>query len=116
LAAATFEINYFYGVKHHFDYSIGVTYIHGLMRDGLSSIDDNIATANLFLYPHMGYRFQKPAGGFFARVNLGANIKLGELYQYDYKRFGGGYLSLGTMIMYGGSLGYTFKKSKKNQK
>ena len=98
LASATFEINYINGIKHNLEYSLGIIYVHGLSRQGQTGYYTHIATGNLFLFPHFGYRFQKPEGGLFLKVGIGANLKIGELYQYDYKKYGGGFLEINSGV------------------
>lgn len=113
LASATFELSYINGIKHNLEYSLGIAFTHGLSRQGQSSISEHVATGNLFLCPHFGYRFQKPEGGLFVRAGVGARLNLGELYQYDYKKYGGGFLEVNSSIWFGFGIGYSFKPEKK---
>jgi hypothetical protein len=113
LASATAEVSYLYGVKHNIESSIGVVYIHGLFLQEQTSYYEHLATGNLFLYPYLGYRFQKPEGGLFLRAGISAKVNLGELYRYNYKEYGGGFEIVNSGIWFGVAIGYTFKSSKK---
>lgn len=113
LASATVEASYIYGVKHNVESSLGVIFIHGLSRQGQTSYYEHHATGNIFLYPYIGYRFQKPEGGLFLRAGISARLNIGELYEYDYTKHGGGFLEINSSIWFGVGIGYSFITSKK---
>jgi hypothetical protein len=53
VVSITPQINYFYGIKHHFETGLGLAYF---------AKDD-------FYFPlRLGYRYQKPEGGFFFKI------------------------------------------------
>lgn len=113
LASATFEVSYINGIKHNLEYSIGVSYFHVLSMEAQYNNTDYQATGNLYLFPHFGYRFQKPEGGFFLRIGIGANIKVAELYQYTPSKHDKTFPQVNSHVWFGIGIGYTFKSRKK---
>ncbi len=111
-----FEINSFWGRKGNFEMGIGVSYLKG----GNSGIYDipsggeiSYSSSTLILIPRiLGYRFQKPNGGFFCKVGIVALIQIAEFNKewknsLDYRPYASPFFSLGC--------GYTIiKKNKKS--
>lgn len=50
------QINYFYGIKHHFETGLGVVY--------------DLNSKDLLYQIRIGYRFQKPNGGLFYKIGF----------------------------------------------
>jgi len=115
LAAVTFEVSYFHGVIHHFEYSTGLIYTHILSQQPhyLNNVYETVGS--LLITPNIGYRYQKPSGGFFARIGIGVHIKLGEFYRYTPSKHDDTFSESITRISFRGAIGYTFKKSKKSK-
>lgn len=92
------EINLLYGIRNHFELGIGYTPVFNLYKEDIFKIYDD------YSYPalRIGYRFQKPNGGFFLRAGLLLYIGKNEFIT-DYSNYGNNrtWISLG--------FGYTFK-------
>jgi hypothetical protein len=79
------QINYFYGIKHHFETGLGLVYYFN--------------SSDLDIPIRIGYRFQKPEGGLLFKVALT------PLLTKSYPIFGEGLL----LIPWGGiAIGWTF--------
>jgi hypothetical protein len=97
------EINFLYGRKNYLELSIGYSLLLNLYKEDIFMVYD------IYSYPvlRIGYRFQKPNGGFFFRTGfLLYLVKNG--FTIDYSN----YSNNKTWI--GAGFGYTFKN--KNQK
>lgn len=66
---------------------------------------------SLFFFPSIGYRYQRPDGGFFFRIYYGPGIKIGEFSETDPQN-ANGFRVPGTlyMINFGFGAGYFFNR------
>jgi len=96
------EINFLYGKKNYFELGIGYTPVFNLYKEDIFKIYD------IYSYPvlRIGYRFQKPNGGFFFRTGLLLYFVKNEFIT-DYSNYSNNktWISLG--------FGYTFKNKNK---
>ena len=99
------QVNYLYGIKHHLETGIGITFPFFLYYDGDGAFgykgSHTWKTQSYFFIPiRIGYRYQKSGGGFFWKV---AFVPL--LWIEDEK--------LHCVPSGGVAIGYTFKNKKR---
>lgn len=72
--------NWYHGEKNHVEHGLGLSYLSGWNSSSEDYTDVVIRsqTLDLFIKP-VGYRYQRPQGGFFFRFNILLKISLVEL-------------------------------------
>ena len=91
--------------KNFFETGVGATYYFETIPQAYASSQDKIAQY-AYLFTRLGYRYQRPQGGFFLKAGLNIVFPLTEdsKYVFLYSEF---------IWIYGGvGIGYTFKPKK----
>jgi hypothetical protein len=111
-ATATTELSYLIGRKNHFSTALGISYMHGLYAEGplIGNGEHEIIGGGYIVFiPRIGYRYQRPNGGVFFRIDVGISFKSLKLYNY----YGSSMPLEAKQFNAGISIGYTFKRNKK---
>lgn len=100
--------NWFRGQSHHREHGAGLTFGSGWYA-GSGSGDGPLASNGIYLFAKpIGYRFQRPHGGFFLRVNILAWARIIELNRRYVEEHG--YWETPPIFPWVGfDLGYTFR-------
>lgn len=64
--------------KGHFDFGIALSYVYGA-QSYQDSGSEKVMSSTIFIVPTIGYRYQRPTGGFFFKAGITPLFKLKEL-------------------------------------
>jgi hypothetical protein len=102
------ELNYFLGTRKRYELGVGMTYANGFYSE-LDDNDNKLLSKSLYLaLKGFGYRFQKPQGGFFLRLDIVTLLRLAELNKEYLKERRN---DPNVWVLPGLSIGYTFKRN-----